>query len=216
MDRFAGTRGEPIRAPLHTATLVQVRRGGVGQETDDRPVLALSRRLSEGDHDSLAEVFDRWSPLVHTFALRALGNAADAEEVTQRVFVAAWQGRHTLVPSDVALPAWLIGIARHKVADRRAERARDARKVEAAASITHADVTVDDSAALVDQVVVQGCMDELPEPRRSVLRLAYWDDLTHQQISERLGLPLGTVKSHARRGLVQLRTRLEEVHDATR
>jgi RNA polymerase sigma-70 factor (ECF subfamily) len=182
----------------------------VGAAADDA-VTPLAARLVAGDHASLAEVFDRWSALVHTYALRALGDAGDAEEVTQQVFVAAWHSRHALTPSPAALPAWLIGIARNKVADLRAARARDARRTAALAAV--ADPAAGDDPDLVDRLVVRQALDEVPEPRGTILRMAFWDDLTHAQIAERTGLPLGTVKSHVRRGLLDLNRRLEEVRN---
>ena len=187
-----------------------------GEDDPAASVLALAERFVAGDPASLGEIFDRWSALVHTIALRALGSRDDAEDVTQLVFVAAWRSRHTLTPSPAALPAWLLGIARHKIADRRAERAREARRLAALASVTATEVDVRDDQALVDRVVVRHVVDELPEPRRTILRLAFWDDLTGAQIAERLGMPLGTVKSHVRRGLLQLQSRLEEVRDGSR
>ncbi|QIK75330.1 RNA polymerase sigma factor [Nocardioides piscis] len=180
----------------------------------DDQVTALAQRLVDGDHASLAEVFDRWSPLVHTIALRSLANAQDAEDVTQQVFVAAWRSRHTLTPSPAALPAWLIGIARHKIADLRSERARDARRLAAVAAVRVETEVFE--PAVVDQVLVRHCVDELPEPRRTIVMLAFWADLTGTQIAERLDLPLGTVKSHVRRGLIHLQRRLEEVRDGSR
>lgn len=178
--------------------------------------LTLSERLVAGDADALAEIYDLWSPLVHTYALRQLGNAADAEDVTQLVFVSAWRGRHTLTPSITALPAWLIGITRHRVADVRAERAREARRFEAASAVLDDEAADSHDVGVLDHVVVASACDELGEPRRTILRLAYWEDLTQAQIAERLALPLGTVKSHLRRGLVQLTDRLQEVDRAAR
>ena len=94
-------------------------------------VHSLAARFVAGDETALEHVYDRWSALVHTFALRAVRDPHDAEDITQQVFVAAWRGRHTLTPSPVALPAWLIGIARHKIADVRAARGRDADRIAA-------------------------------------------------------------------------------------
>ncbi|WP_239456341.1 RNA polymerase sigma factor [Nocardioides solisilvae] len=193
----------------------------------DPTAAEVAAGLHAGDEEMLAVAYRRWSSLVHTVALRALGDHHEAEDVTQQVFVSAWRSRHTLVATDHALPAWLIGITKHRIADRRAERARDAHKVAAAAAQVpgeQAELTggpaagrggADPEGGVVDRLVVAQQLDSLGEPRRTILRLAFQADLTHEQVAERLGLPLGTVKSHVRRGLVQLRQTLEEVHRAT-
>jgi len=185
-----------------------------GDTRADDAVSRLAARLVAGDPTSLAEVYDRWSALVHTFVMRSLGRHEDAEDVTQQVFVAAWRSRTTLTPSPRALPAWLLGIARHKVADRLGERAREVRRFEAA-SAEVVDV-VTEPLDLLDRLTVRQAVEELPDPRGTIMRLAFWEDLTHQEIAERTGLPLGTVKSHVRRGLLQLQERLEEVRDGAR
>lgn len=187
---------------------------------DDAAVIDLAAGLRDGDRDSLAEVYRRWSPLVHTVAVRSLGSHHEAEDVTQQVFISAWRSRHTLTPSDTALPAWLLGILRHRVSDRLAERAREAQKVASVVARDLAPGEVDPAEAgggegsvggVVDRLVLAQTLDDLGEPRRTILRLAFHEDLTHDQISARTGLPLGTVKSHLRRGLTQLRRTLEEV-----
>ena len=186
-------------------------------EEQDDVVRSLAERLVRGDESALEDVYDRWSALVHTYALRALGDAHDAEDVTQQVFVAAWRSRHTLTPSASALPAWLIGIARHKISDVRAARARDARRSEAAAVSPMTD-TVEQSADedVTERLVVRQAVDELPDPRRTIVMLAFWQDLSHTEIAESVGLPLGTVKSHVRRGLIQLHQQLEGVRHEPR
>jgi RNA polymerase sigma factor (sigma-70 family) len=181
-------------------------------------VESVAARLVAGDETAVEEVYDRWSALVHTYALRALGDAHDAEDVTQQVFVAAWHSRHTLTPSPVALPAWLIGIARHKIADVRAARARDARKAETALAVDGVGVVAEQSADhdVAEQLVVRQVVQDLPDPRKTILFLAFWEDQSHAEIAESTGLPLGTVKSHVRRGLIHILQQLEGVRRESR
>jgi RNA polymerase sigma factor (sigma-70 family) len=183
-----------------------------GQHVD---VDDLAARLRDGNRDALAEAYREWSSLVHTLALRSLGNHHDAEDVTQQVFVAAWRSRHTLRPERGSVAGWLVGITRHTIADMHARRARQARDAAAVAARSGPDAHApppDDQ--LATRLVLRDELGRLGEPRGTVVRMAFLEDLTHEQIAERLDLPLGTVKSHVRRGLTRLRTRLEEVnHD---
>jgi RNA polymerase sigma-70 factor (ECF subfamily) len=176
--------------------------------------LALSEALAEGSRDALSECYRLWGPLVMGIASRALGSRHDAEDVTQQVFVSAWQSRGTLRPSESALPAWLIGIARRRVADEYARRARATRTSRAVAAASGSGSEVDDGREtadrLIDRVLLREAVEQLSEPRRTVLHLAYVEDRTQEDIATRLDLPLGTVKSHMRRGLLQLRRDLNE------
>lgn len=194
---------------------------GVRELEDERDddVVSVAARLVSGDEAALEEIFDRWSALVHTYALRALRDPHDAEDVTQQVFVAAWRSRHTLVPSATALPSWLIGIARHKISDVRAARSRDADRFRAVTSVTSPDDLLVEEAGdgeVADRLVVRQAVEELPEPRRTIVFLAFWEGLSHAEIAESVGLPLGTVKSHVRRGLVKLHHQLEGVRHESR
>jgi RNA polymerase sigma-70 factor (ECF subfamily) len=188
------------------------------EDEQDDDVRSVAARLVAGEERALEEIYDRWSALVHTYALRALGDPHDAEEATQQVFISAWRSRHTLTPSPLALPAWLLGIARHKVADVRAARARDAAKVAAATTLPEAQQAEAEPAdhAIADRLVVRQAVQDLPDPRRTILFLAFWEERSHAEIAESTGLPLGTVKSHVRRGLVQIHQQLEGVRGATR
>ena len=164
----------------------------------------LAERLRSGSQEALAEAFQRWSRLIYTIAFRSLESAADAEDVTQQVFLAAWTGRHTLRPGPDALPRWLVGIARHRIADALAQRYRGGRTV---AVVSEPPAAVDPD--LAGRLTLVHEVGALPEPRRTVLTLAYLHDCTHEEIARRLELPVGTVKSHLARGLLQLRRRLE-------
>lgn len=173
---------------------------------------ALTRAFEAGDEQALAEAYRRWSAYVHTLALRTLGSAADAEDVTQQVFVSAWRGRAGYRADRGALRGWITGITRHAVADALARRSRDARDLHAVARLATTD-ELPDVARIADRVTVVDELDRLGEPQRTILALAFYGDLTHDQIAHRLELPLGTVKSHIRRSLLRLRDRLEEVVD---
>jgi RNA polymerase sigma factor (sigma-70 family) len=146
-------------------------------------------------------------------AVRAFGPGPDAEDVTQQTFVSAWTGRAGYHPEKGPLPAWLVGVARHKIADTWARRDRQRRETEAAVSDLQAGpsgrVTAGVDTQVADRMLVLDELDLLGQPQRGIIELAFFEDLTHAQIAARTGLPLGTVKSHIRRTLERLRTRLE-------
>jgi len=175
---------------------------------DDERALALA--FARGDDGSLRAAYDRYSALVFRIARSALAVAADAEDVTQATFVSAWQARGTFDPDRGSLGHWLIGIVRRRTIDRLRVLQRERRDQDAVARALDGP---DPGTAAVDtviaQVVIADALAQLPEQQRQVLQLAFFDDLTHQQVASLTGLPLGTVKSHLRRGLAQLRQRWE-------
>lgn len=176
---------------------------------DDAEAAALGVAFRAGDPSALATAYRNWGPLVYTLALRSIGHVQDAEDVTQRVFIAAWRGRGTFDPERANLPAWLVGITRHQIADAHAARARSfavPMPTEGEAEPAAPEVELGDRVLVADEI------GRLPPLAQRVVRLAFYDDLTHQQIGERLDMPLGTVKSLIRRSLERMRQRLE-VHD---
>lgn len=175
----------------------------------------LARALVEGDETALAAVYRRWSPLVHTLARRSLGDPREAEDVTQQVFLAVWRGGAGFRPERGTLAGWLVGITRRKIADALAARTRRTDLVGAAGGLLAlSDAGRARPEAVLDRVVVRHELARLPAPQREVLRLAFYEDLTQTQIAQRTGWPLGTVKSHARRGLHRLRHRLPSLAEA--
>ncbi|WP_267421998.1 MULTISPECIES: RNA polymerase sigma factor [unclassified Curtobacterium] len=171
----------------------------------------LADAFGSGDERVLRAVYERWSSLVYTLALRSLTDVAAAEDVTQQVFVRAWRGRHTYRPDTAPLGAWLVGITRNCVADALAERARQERLAHAVADEERSAPAEDPHDGMAERVLVAGELDRLEDVPRTVMRLAFFEELSHREIAERLGLPLGTVKSHIRRSLARLRTRLEVI-----
>ncbi|TFV64892.1 UNVERIFIED_ORG: sigma-70 family RNA polymerase sigma factor [Bacillus sp. AZ43] len=173
----------------------------------------LGRRFAAGDEQALALAYQRFAGQIHGMAVRAFGPGPDAEDVTQQTFVSAWTGRAGYRPDRGPLPGWLVGVARHKIADTWARRDRQRRETEAAVSEAQAapggPVTAGVDSQVADRVLVLDELDLLGQPQRGIIELAFFEDLTHAQIAARTGLPLGTVKSHIRRTLERLRTRLE-------
>ena len=177
------------------------------------PDAGLAAAFAGGSDAVLRTLYDRYGTLVYRIALGLLHSPAEAEEVTQATFVSAWRGRHTFHPTSGSLAAWLVGIARNRSIDRLRVFERD-RLVRSAVE-SHADSPAPPSVTdrIVDRMVVADELGRLPEAQRRVLELAFFDDLTHTQISTLTGMPLGTVKSNLRRGLQRLRHRWEEVDD---
>lgn len=177
------------------------------------PDLQLALAFVDGVDGSLRAVYDRYGAMVYRIARTVLGNIADAEEVAQATFVSAWQGRDTFDPTRGSLAGWLIGIARRRTVDRLRGMERERRAADAAVRLAGDGIAPPTLPAHTDEVinriVVADGLAQLAEPQRRVLELAFFDDLSHRQIASVTGLPLGTVKSHARRGLAQLRRRLE-------
>lgn len=172
----------------------------------------LARGLLAADEEAFAAIYRRWGSLVHTMATRLLGDTHEAEDVTQQVFLGAWHGRAGFRPERGPLGAWLVGITRRKIVDALAARTRRFTLIDSAAHEALADPVHDDRApdVVLDRVLIVDALSRLPRPQREVLCMAFYEDLTQAQIAERTGLPLGTVKSHARRGLHRLRLVIEQ------
>nr|WP_201470724.1 sigma-70 family RNA polymerase sigma factor [Microbacterium hydrocarbonoxydans] len=177
---------------------------------------ALDRRFVAGDEQALAELYRRWSPVVFTLALRSLGDRGDAEDVTQRTFVSAWNSRAGYDSSKARLSTWLITIARRRIADTFEARAKVQQLQAEMERLTPPDALVSESIDLSETLLLSSELQQLAPDAQAVMRLAFYDDLTHEEISRRMGMPLGTVKSHIRRSLARMRDRLEVHHVTSR
>ncbi|MCK6067538.1 MULTISPECIES: RNA polymerase sigma factor [Microbacterium] len=180
----------------------------------DEDELDVAGRFQAGDERALEAIYRRWSPLVFTLALRALGDRGDAEDATQRTFVSAWNSRESFDPARAGLSTWLVAIAKRRIADVREARARVAAAQDELQRLTDPEALVVPEIDLGDRLLLADEIERLEPDARAVIRLAFYDDLTHDQIAHRLQLPLGTVKSHIRRSLTRLRRRLEVSHVA--
>ncbi len=163
--------------------------------------------FAAGGDSALRLAYEAHGSLVYGFCRRVVGDDL-AADVTQEVFVAAWKSRSRFDASCGSLAGWLLGVAKHKAVDalRRSGRQPATVSDDVAPEPGGEDPSVE---ALAERLLLHGAVEELPERTREVMRLAYFEDLTHVQIAERTALPIGTVKSDIRRGLKRLRRHLE-------
>lgn len=180
--------------------------GSEGMSVRSMADAELAAAFVRGDDDALHGVYQRWSSLVFTVARRNTGSDHDAADVTQAVFVAAWQGRSGFDPNAGSLPAWLLGITRRKVADHFRQLGRVPDPTDDVPEGAAADTALETT---IERVLLADELDRLGEPQKRIMELCFFQDMTHAQVASLLGLPLGTVKSHIRRSLGRLRDRLE-------
>jgi RNA polymerase sigma-70 factor, ECF subfamily len=191
--------------------------------------VALVRAVADGSEDALAALYDRHAGGVHAVALRLTGDRGIAEEVVQETFLALWNRAALFDPGLATLATWLRAIARNRALDKLRAAGRRPVLVPLGGGNDAGDdrgidqlvpgMTVlggaaqdrgpEEAAMAADlRMLVGQALAGMPEDERTVIVLAYRDDLTQQEISERLGWPLGTVKTRTRRALARLRDRL--------
>ena len=161
-----------------------------------------------GSERAFAELYARWSPLVYSIAVGSLGDVAEAEGVTQRVFTEAWNSRRTLASTRDQLSDWLIKITLATIAAARAAQTSPATDPTPASALTSGAAT-QEPAYLAQRLLFVDEVSQVESLPQQVFRMALYDDLTHVQIAERTGLPPATVRSHIHRVLLALRNRLE-------
>ena len=138
---------------------------------------ALASRLVAGDVGALAEVYRQTSSLVFTIALRTLGSQADAEDVTERVYIQAWRTRGAYDPTRRPVRAWLVAMTRHVVADTMVERSRLQRLEQRIGEVDQVEQESEDAIAerVTDAVVVADGLSRLDDPRRQVVEMSFFD-----------------------------------------
>jgi RNA polymerase sigma-70 factor (ECF subfamily) len=176
----------------------------------------LLQRIANGDSDALGLLYDRYARVAIAVAYRVLGNHASAEDVVQEAFLAVWRRVDSFDSSRGTVRSWLLTIIRNGAVDRR--RGRHARALQDATLddvafrlATPDEETFDTVASSVEAERVREALATLPADQREAIELAYFGGLTHQEIAERTGAPLGTVKGRMRLGLHKLRNSLGDL-----
>lgn len=175
-------------------------------DRQDEDLLLL---VAAGQREALGPLYARYAGLIYGIAARSF-DASTAEEIVQEVFLAAWRGAATFDPERGAVRGWLLQIARYRVINEIRRRSRRPQTAgEAALRLiepTDPDPLPDEALFRVEQdSAVRAALAELPDAQRSALRLAFFDGLTHEQVADRLELPLGTAKTRIRAGMHKMR-----------
>jgi RNA polymerase sigma-70 factor, ECF subfamily len=191
----------------------------------------LVRAVASGSEDALVQLYDRYAGAVYATARRLTTDRGLAEDVVQETFLALWNRAEQYNPEMGSLPAWLLTIARNRTIDRLRALGRrpptvpvsdvalpdegDTATLErliAGGSVVGAGQPVMGPAALLAETELRTslaeALAELPDVERAVLVLAYRDELSQSEIAERLGWPIGTVKTRTRRALLRMRNAL--------
>lgn len=172
---------------------------------------ALVADIARGERSAMNELYGRTSAKLYGIAVRLLGSDAEAQEVIQDVYLNLWR-KAGLFDSARASPiTWLAVMTRNRAIDRLRQRRGDSTGIEEAAELPDASSSAFDIAcAAQDRARLRLCLDTLEERPRALIRSAFLDGSTHLELSEREGMPLGTLKSLIRRGLQKLRSCLEQ------
>ena len=180
----------------------------VSEET--RADVRLLDRIVARDESAVAELYERHSRLLFGLILRIVRDRGEAEEVLQEVFLAVWTRAETYNVTLGSPAGWLVRIARNRGIDRlRAEGVRE-RAANAAQAPPVIDSPESRAARSEQQRVVARALDALPAEQRELIEHAYFLGLTHSELAARFRVPLGTVKTRIRTGLLALRQQLQE------
>jgi len=192
------TGDQPL--PLRTPSVV---------DEADRAALA---RIAGGELAALEYLYDRYKTMAYSIAYRITNDATLAEDVVQDAFLGAWRNAARYVEGRGSVKTWLLSIVHHRAIDaiRRRRPTTELPEIDAGLpdALTLPDVWAEVSASL-DSVTVREALVALSDVQREALELAYFGGLTQQEIADRTGTPLGTVKSRMRLGLLAMRRSLE-------
>ncbi|MEO8850117.1 MAG: ECF RNA polymerase sigma factor SigK [Allobranchiibius sp.] len=178
--------------------------------SDSTPQLAdLLQAAGRGDQDSFARLYDATSSRINGLVVRLIVDRAQAEEITQEVFLEIWRTSPKFDPARGSALSWMFTLAHRRSVDRvrsaQASRRRDTTHARESQETSY-DSTVDQVTAQLDADRVRVAMKTLGDNQRQALSLVYFEGHTHAEVAERLGIPLGTAKTRIRDGLLRLRT----------
>jgi RNA polymerase sigma-70 factor (ECF subfamily) len=194
-----------------SATRALDRQRATAEATHDA---TLVLRLRQRDEEALAALYDRHGRTIYSIALAILHDSSRAEDVTQDVFLTLWQQPERFDPALGRFAPWCYRIARNRAIDLLRQRRRDVQPADAAVFElmlgSASDAPEETVVSGMEAVRVRQALAKLVPEQRQVLELAYFGGLSQSQMAEELGIPLGTIKTRVRTGLLRLRELLDD------
>ncbi len=179
---------------------------GTAGRMNDADDMGLIARIQSGDQVALSALFDRYGTLIYSVAFRVLKDASEAEDVMQEIFIQIWKNPRSFVSGKGSLAGWLAVVARNRSIDvLRRRRPADPVELFALPAATNLAREAERDSLLGK---IRGVMGGLPDEQRRPLELAFFEGLSHSEIAERTGDPLGTVKTRIRAALTTIRKAL--------
>lgn len=181
--------------------------------TPDRAERRLASRLRKRDESVMTEIYEQYGRLTYGYLARTIGDAAQAEDVQQQVFLEVWQRGPTFDPARASMATWVMTIARSRAVDYLRKRVPEPRDPAGSLAVLDERSSADPVDELHEQWRLAALLAELPEEEAEVLRMRFHLNLSQSEIAERTGIALGTVKTRMARALERLRAELayEEV-----
>ena len=194
--------------PLHRDDLVAVPKPVDRPAMSQTATLSLLQQVAAGQSQAVAGVLEAYGGLVWSIARKYFGRSDEAEDAVQDAFIAVWKAADRYDPEVAAESTFIAMIARRRMID---QLRKEGRRPATQALEGSPEPEDESSDRLADEEQVQTVLkviDELDPPQPDVIKHSLMDGLTHPEIAEKMGLPLGTVKTHIRRGLIKVRTAL--------
>jgi RNA polymerase sigma-70 factor, ECF subfamily len=163
----------------------------------------LVSAIRSGDEQAMAQLYERYSPIVYSVALRVLGDTAAAEDILQEVFMQLWRSPDAFDASRGSLPGWLAVITRNRAIDSLRKRRPETDITDVVVSIEPDLASKAEWSRVLEKI--RSVLGGMSAPQRLALEMAFFDGLTHTEIAEKTGEALGTIKTRIRAGLVTLR-----------
>jgi RNA polymerase sigma-70 factor (ECF subfamily) len=173
---------------------------------------ALVALVARGDEDALAELYDRVGRIAYGLALRILRDERHAEDAVQEAFLQVWRSAATFRPERAKASTWVLTLVHRRAVDlvRREERRQADPLTDDNAAVAAAEQTDEAAWLRFERERVQTALKQLPDLQREALELSYYGGFSQSELAERLGVPLGTIKSRMFSGLARLRELLDE------